>query len=223
MEDEVENKYFLEEDITHFEAAWKSASKCRDRSLRDQEKENGRLTKNQIQAVCLYTSNYMFKKDGLKFYQHFNSQVRTMKTQYPSFKFKSLHFWLTSAIQILSNDQECITTYRRTGEKFIGKVNQLIRFGFFASSSFEPEMTRFGKKTCFKITTCLGAPLKNYAYLRDEEKEVLIPPHEMFNITKISKKNFGNLADCENVYFLESAGIQSNLNCHAIKNNKMEK
>ncbi|XP_038570254.1 T-cell ecto-ADP-ribosyltransferase 1-like [Micropterus salmoides] len=34
-------------------------------------------------------------------------------------------------------------------------------------------------ETCFKIKTCSGAFLKNYSYY-DQEKEVLIPPYEMF-------------------------------------------
>lgn len=79
-------------------------------------------------------------------------------------------------------------------------------------------MTHFGKKTCFKIKTCLGAFLKHYPHFEKVEEEVLIPPYEFFRITeKIEGKDVRpeGLSDCELVYFLESAGVHSNLNCKA--------
>lgn len=216
MEEMVKNKYFMEENTGKFADLWNGARKCAVKSLNKKEKEDERLTNDHMQAICLYTSNLEFAK-GKTFYQHFNGEVRTMRTNYSTFKFKSLHFWLTSAIKILSNDKQCLTTYRRTSDVFTGKVGQKIRFGFFASSSFKSILNHFGKKTCFKIKTCSGAFLKHYSYLSREEDEVLIPPYEMF---KIMKNTFvEGLGDCEKVYVLESAGTQSNLNCHAVKQN----
>lgn len=214
MEEMVKNKYFMEENTGRFGDLWKDATKCADRSFNTKEKEDERLTNKHMQAICLYTSNLEFTK-GKTFYQHFNGEVRRMRKEYSEFKFKSLHFWLISAIKILSNDKQCLTTYRRTSDVFTGKVGEIIRFGFFASSSFRSNLNHFGKKTCFKIKTCSGAFLKHYSYLSRKEDEVLIPPYEMF---KVMKKPFvEGLGDCENVYVLESEGIKSNLNCHAVK------
>ncbi|GLD71365.1 T-cell ecto-ADP-ribosyltransferase 1-like isoform X1 [Lates japonicus] len=95
-----------------------------------------------------------------------------------------MHFWLTSAIQILSDNMTCHTTYRRTDLLFTAKLNHIVRFGFFASSSFKTTLTQFGTKTCFEIKTCSGAFLGNYSDLGTEEEEVLIPPYELFMVVK---------------------------------------
>lgn len=207
----VKDKYFEKENTGKFADVWKKAETCANRNLKHRNKGDEALTKDHMQAICVYTS------DDQKFYKTFNDAVRTKRKIYGnSFPFHSLHFWLTSAVQILNNNRKCQITYRRTKSAFTGKVAQIIRFGFFASTSLSPGLKRFGEKTCFKITTCSGAVLKKYPHLEDKEQEVLIPPYEMFNITKKREKKFvENLTDCEVVYFLQSAGVQSNLDCHA--------
>ncbi|XP_071361536.1 ecto-ADP-ribosyltransferase 4-like [Trachinotus anak] len=217
MADMISSKYFTKENTGIFEKVWKKANECAIDRLKNKDTEDAALTLNHTQAICVYTGD-----DGTnnqKFYKIFNDEIRTNRKNYcTSFSLHSLHFWLTSAIQILSNKKNCITTYRRTTKEFTGEVNQTVRFGSFTSSSFRSDLTKFGKKTCFKITTCSGAFLKKYPQLKDKEQEVLIPPYEMFIITKkIGKNKFvENLNDCELVYVLKSAGEQSNLNCHAI-------
>ncbi|KAM4595781.1 GPI-linked NAD(P)(+)--arginine ADP-ribosyltransferase 1-like [Fundulus diaphanus] len=170
------------------------------------------LKLDHMQAICVYTAG---GREDL--YKAFNEAVRTKRREYGSnFLFHSLHFWLTRAIQILRNKQGCHVTYRRTNNWFTGEVNQIIRFGTFASSSKGANLTHFGKKTCFKITTCFGAYLKAYPKLGDHEREVLIPPYETFKI--ISKDKFEkDLADCEIVYVLNSTGFKSKLDCHVAK------
>ncbi len=196
-------KYFEhEKHVKPFEDAWNA---CARQQLK--QREDKALTKHQIQAICAYTSDEIYEK--------FNNAVWTERRKYnSSFQFHSLHFLLTSAVQILNSKNNCHTAYRRTKVKFTGGVNQIIRFGSFASSSYKKNLTFFGNKTCFKIKTCSGAPLKNYSMFDDEE-EVLIPPYEMFKITKIINGGFEiqGLDDCEVVYVLESAGLKSNLNC----------
>lgn len=99
--------------------------------------------------------------------------------------------------------------------EFGGKVNQLIRFGFFASSSLDKGISQsFGEKSCFEIKTCAGAYLKSYPVLGEQEKEVLIPPFEMFKITK--KEKGQNVLNCKSLFKLESVGFQYNLNCKAV-------
>ncbi|XP_051241585.1 erythroblast NAD(P)(+)--arginine ADP-ribosyltransferase-like [Dicentrarchus labrax] len=215
MTRKINDRYFEEENKgAIFASAWKNSEKCSKRNI--VHDKNSVLTKNHRQAICVYTS------DHEKFYEIFNAAVRTNRTIYQtSFPFHSLHFWLTSAVQILNNNMKCHNTYRRTKTVFTGNVNQIIRFGFFASSSYSSMMTHFGTKTCFNITTCSGAFLGNYPNLRGEEQEVLIPPYEQFKIKgKIPKKKnsqyVGGLDDCDVVYVLESAGVHSNLNCQAV-------
>ncbi|XP_038568612.1 erythroblast NAD(P)(+)--arginine ADP-ribosyltransferase-like [Micropterus salmoides] len=211
MAQKVNNTYFEEEkSMALFGQAWKDAETCSEDRLKKREKEDKALTKDHMQAICVYTAD--------KVYKEFNVVVRKERSKYSSssFQFHSLHFLLTSAIKILNRNFHCHTTYRRTRDKFTGKVNQIIRFGSFTSSSYRTDLKLFGDKTCFKIKTCLGAFLKNYSrYV--EEKEVLIPPYEMFKITKTfkGKGKIQGLEDCKTVYEMESAGCKSNLNCKA--------
>ncbi|XP_051801910.1 ecto-ADP-ribosyltransferase 5-like [Acanthochromis polyacanthus] len=179
--------------------------KCVEKNLK--EKEDKALTKNHMEAICAYTSDDV--------YQEFNPAVRTNRSVYTSsFQFHILHFFLTSAIQILNNKYNCSTTYRRTNVMFTGNVNQRIRFGSFSSTSFRKDLLPFGNKSCFKITTCTGANLKNYSVYGDEE-EVLIPPYEVFRITKKYEGNskLPELKDCDVVFVLKSEGVHSRLNC----------
>uniref|UniRef100_A0A4W6FF78 NAD(P)(+)--arginine ADP-ribosyltransferase n=1 Tax=Lates calcarifer TaxID=8187 RepID=A0A4W6FF78_LATCA len=164
-------------------------------------KHEGLHTKH-IQALCTYTS------DGL--YGDFNTAVREGKDKYldKNFRYNSLHFWLTDAIQILNKDlsrtKKCLTVYRRTTVKFIGEENKIIRLGSFSSTSHRTDLTDFGKETCFVIETCLAAYVADYSSYNQEE--VLIPPYETFKITKKIENNKdkpAGLTDCKVVYELK--------------------
>ncbi|XP_073324109.1 ecto-ADP-ribosyltransferase 5-like [Pagrus major] len=210
MMERVKEKFLEEEKYQKpFGETWKKARECAERKL--EHREDKALTIDHLQAICAYTDDNMYKM--------FNDAVRTQGSLYDSsFKFHSLHFLLISAIQILKSDGYCHTTYRRSDVRFTGKVNDRIRFGSFASSSFRTYLTDFGHGTCFKIETCLGAPLKNYSVYDDTEAEVLIPPYEVFNITEIisGQDKIAGLTDCEVLFVLKNAGCKSNLNCNAV-------
>ncbi|XP_029294727.1 ecto-ADP-ribosyltransferase 4-like [Cottoperca gobio] len=213
---EMMKVYFDKENHEIFKTAWKKAGHCANKKQKGIDKGDEALTKDHLQAICVYTS------ENIKLYEMFNHAVRTNRSGYgTSFPFHFLHFWLTSAVQILNTDNtKCHNTYRRTNVKFRGNVNETIRFGFFASSSLKKTLTRFGK-TCFKIKTCSGAFLKHYPDIGNKEEEVLIPPYEMFNITKKTKgPSVDGLGDCKDVYILESAGVHSNVNCQAAHRKK---
>ncbi|KAM4595269.1 erythroblast NAD(P)(+)--arginine ADP-ribosyltransferase-like [Fundulus diaphanus] len=212
MEAMVKDTYFKEEIKNNpFKNVWKNAEKCANKKLKERQTGDEALTKDHMQAICVYT-------DGGRadFYKIFNEAVRIKRKEYgSSFPFHSLHFWLTRAIQIL-NKNNCTTTFRRTKSKFTGKVNQEIRFGTFTSTSNLSDLENFGHTTCFKVRTCHAAYLKNYPKLGDKEQEVLIPPYEKFQI--ISKSKSGKqLSDCENVYVLNSTGVQSNVDCEMVE------
>nr|XP_046235011.1 NAD(P)(+)--arginine ADP-ribosyltransferase 2-like [Scatophagus argus] len=215
----VKDKYFEEERyIQPFSDVWKNTEKCAQKNVK--HSKDKALTKEHMHAICAYTADNL-KQSGNStvdsLYRQFNEAVREQGHLYGSsqFQFHTLHFWLTSAIQILNSNYNCHNTYRRTSVKFTGKVNQIIRFGFFASSSYKTVLTNFGSETCFKIKTCSGAYLKKYSFFDDKEAEVLIPPYEMFKITEIinGQVKIQGLTDCKAVYVLESAGGKSSLNC----------
>ncbi|XP_037619977.1 erythroblast NAD(P)(+)--arginine ADP-ribosyltransferase-like [Sebastes umbrosus] len=202
MMETVKNKYFEEETTKGpFSDAWKEAKVCADKKF--EQRENKALTKDHILAICVYTGNDVYKV--------FNAAVRTSRSKYgSSFQFHSLHYLLTSAIQILNSNNNCYDTYRRVHNSFTGKENQTIRFGSFTSSSKKTHLTHFGNETCFKIRTCSGAYLKNYPAKNNRQAEVLIPPYEKFTVVKSDK--FPGLEDCKKFFELESAGEESSLN-----------
>lgn len=207
MAKRIKDKYFKKENTGKFAKAWKTAKQCVNARLKLKQKGDEALTRDHIQAICVYTG---------QFSETLNNHIKKGRSTYrTSFPYHSLHFWLTSAVQILSNTN-CHTSYRRTDRALRGSVNQIMRFGSFASSSKKKTLEQFGKKTCFKIQTCYGAFLKHSSSLGKAEMEVLIPPYEKFKIVKETRGlEVKGLEDCEVVYTLESAGIESNLNCNA--------
>lgn len=221
MEKKVEEEYFNKEFVGTFKDAWEIAEEC---SNKQKDPEDVTLTKNHMKAICAYTSEYRKNPNDKTFYDEFSDAVQTNRSIYGStFKFHSLHFWLTTAIRDLNNNihnNPCQTTYRRTKDVFTGNVNDIIRFGTFASSSKLTNLFQFGRKTCFKIETCSGAYLKHYPTLEKEEEEVLIPPYETFKITDIiqGQGKPQGLNDCEKVFVLKSEQNDvSNLNCQSSK------
>ncbi|XP_072533307.1 T-cell ecto-ADP-ribosyltransferase 1-like [Salminus brasiliensis] len=180
----------------------------------------GELGKNQSTAINLYTR----PGDGNNPAMHSVLNLATRKggQNYTSghFQFYTFHFFLTDAINQLKQSQPgCRTTYRRTNRTFqIDDRNQTVRFGFFASSSLVKTLTGFGEKSCFEIYTCLGAELGKYSPMQNE-KEVLIPPYEVFNVTAIRRRIEDEHLWCEVVYELKHAANQSNLKCHHFTTN----
>ncbi|KAF7656365.1 hypothetical protein LDENG_00042520 [Lucifuga dentata] len=194
--------------LTKYKDEIKNSEACANRNVRNRQDVDQALTKEHMQAICVYTSDYAM------FHETFNDAVRHGREQYStSFPFHSYQFLLTIAVQFLKENQEgCHKTFRRSNDVFTGEVSKIIRFGSFASSSFLTEMSAFGDKTCFKIKTCYGASLKRYSYF-EEEEEVLIPPYELFKIKKV--KSIPGLDNCKVIYVLKSAGVLSDLNCKA--------
>ncbi|XP_033976171.1 ecto-ADP-ribosyltransferase 4-like isoform X1 [Trematomus bernacchii] len=203
----VKDKY-LQKEKKRFKKHWNAAQSCAKRGFDEREDKDKALTIDHTSAICVYTANTLYKE--------FNTAVRTKGSSYTkSFKYHSLHYLLTSAIQILNNNS-CHSTFRRTKDIFTGELNKIIRFGSFTSTSIKSNLTNFGSKTCFKIKTCYGAYLNNYPVNGVREAEVLIPPYETFNITEKSRFQIQGLEDCEVVFVLVSAGVKSSLNCKVV-------
>ncbi|XP_007253792.3 NAD(P)(+)--arginine ADP-ribosyltransferase 2-like [Astyanax mexicanus] len=197
----VNSKYIEEENnATAFcSAGWKKAPN---------HYQSTGLGRHQSTAIRMYTENCV--------YLQFNNASRNGSAEYKSgdFQFYSLHFFLTDAIQQLKRNQTgCLTTYRRTNIKFQKDVlNKTVRFGSFTSTSLKHNLHGFGSTSCFKVETCFGASVEKYSAF-PSEREVLIPPYEVFRVTSIKKNTH-----CNVVYELKSVGKKSNLQCIKIKN-----
>ncbi|XP_022540133.2 NAD(P)(+)--arginine ADP-ribosyltransferase 2-like [Astyanax mexicanus] len=201
----VESKYtkYEKEHTPGFKNAWKvSLSKAK----------NGQLEKKQAAAIYMYTRDPNCSVDCT--YREFNKATRDGKQEYKSgrFQFYTLFFYLTVAIQQLKpNPQECVTVYRRTNVTFKTDVhNHTMRFGTFTSTSHLKNLTDFGEESCFEVYTCYGADIEQYSALT-YQKEVLIPPYEIFHVTAIEQNTW-----CKVVYTLKSDGMMSSLNCEKV-------
>ncbi len=184
-------------------------SYCRINSMEPIDK----LSKNNLNAIYVYT-DYL--------YAQFNMADRNNRKKYidKTYKWYSLHFLLTEAIQILKNMQKskCYLTYRGVNRKFDKNVlNTEVRFGSFTSSSFNKKVSQsFSNKSCFEIKTCYSAVLTKYSKIPGEE-EVLIPPYEKFKVIEVKTKSTHKDIECETVFVLKSSGVRSYLNCALFK------
>ncbi|XP_049336937.1 NAD(P)(+)--arginine ADP-ribosyltransferase 2-like [Astyanax mexicanus] len=177
------------------------------------EAKNGELGKYQSAAIYMYTRE---PNRGVDYsYNEFNKATRDGKQAYESgrFQFYTLFFYLTVAIQQLKpNPRECVTVYRRTDVNFqTDVIDHKIRFGAFTSTSHLQDLIYFGEESCFEVYTCYGADIEQYSAIPGE-REVLIPPYEIFRVTAIQQNTW-----CKVVYELKSEGKRSNLNCAAVQ------
>ncbi|XP_030650022.1 ecto-ADP-ribosyltransferase 5-like [Chanos chanos] len=203
MSDRVSSKYLDKEKNSseNISKAWKDAEKYR------KAPGDGLNILNSV-AIHLYT------EVSHKMYLELNEAVGAGRDAYKNetFKLYSFYFLLTDAIKRLKRTQrDCVTVYRRTKRKYTTEnvLHQTVRFGRFTSSSLNYALTTsFGSESCFEIYTCFGADISHYSAL-EHEKEVLIPPYEIFNVTGISKDQ----SWCTVVFRLESVGCRSDLNC----------
>lgn len=203
---------------TNFSLAWNKAEKKYNQKWKPKPGKKHSRTLNKEQNMAIYA--YTLEKPQL--YAEFNDAVRAQRNQYQStFQYHSLHFFLTEALKALNarkpKKERCLTGFRRVNKKFnLGVLGKEIRFGAFTSSSMVDFSSneKFGYETCFKIYTCLGADISLYSRFGESEAEVLIPPYEIFKITKITKRSENKDLPCEVVLKLKSTEKSlSNLNC----------
>ncbi|XP_027798558.1 GPI-linked NAD(P)(+)--arginine ADP-ribosyltransferase 1 [Marmota flaviventris] len=168
-------------------------------------------------ALLAYTANSPLHKE-------FNAAVREAgrsRAHYlHHFSFKTLHFLLTEALQLLGRGQrspQCRQVYRGVhGLRFRpAGPGATVRLGGFASASLQNVAAQqFGEDTFFGIWTCLGAPIKGYSFFPGEE-EVLIPPFETFQVINASRPAQGPAR-----IYLRALGKRSTYNCEYIKDKK---
>ncbi|XP_004476787.1 GPI-linked NAD(P)(+)--arginine ADP-ribosyltransferase 1 isoform X2 [Dasypus novemcinctus] len=165
-------------------------------------------------ALLAYTANSPLHKE-------FNAAVREAgrsRAHYlRHFPFKTLHFLLTEALQLLGGGQppsRCHQVFRGVhGLRFRpAGPGAAVRLGGFASASLKNVAAQqFGEDTFFGIWTCLGAPIKGYSFFPGEE-EVLIPPFETFQVVNASRPAQGPAR-----IYLRALGKHSTYNCEYLK------
>ncbi|NWY60199.1 NARE ribosyltransferase, partial [Chionis minor] len=151
-------------------------------------------------------------------YPEFNKAVReagrSRREYLDNFHFKTLHFLLTEALHSLQDARppQCYHVFRGVkGIRFTTQQGQIIRFGYFASSSLQLEKSkRFGEDTVFKVNTCYGVPITDFSFFREEE-EVLIPPFETFKVINVTYNG------SRPVIQLSHLNATSNYNCEFVK------
>ncbi|XP_053526705.1 T-cell ecto-ADP-ribosyltransferase 2-like [Artibeus jamaicensis] len=120
----------------------------------------------------------------------FNKAVREFRQHPENFQFKAFHYYLTRALQLLRTN-ECRTVYRGITIKCQHSGGK-VRFGQFASSSKDINVAKRyiknGTGTLFTIKTCLGVPIKSFAFNPNED-EVLIPGYEVFRQVTVKNIN----------------------------------
>ncbi|GCB80418.1 hypothetical protein scyTo_0016195 [Scyliorhinus torazame] len=157
------------------------------------------LRKEYMLAVYAYTAQYPV---GNPFNKIFNEEVRkygaTDEIYAKKFKFKSFQYLLTVALQKLKDDstKSAVMSYRGIRIEAEGAEGSEMRFGSFTSSSFSKDVAlRFINKTTksntlFEIRTLYGANITQCSRFPGQ-KEVLIPPYEMFRVGKSSSGKYG--------------------------------
>ncbi|XP_060032894.1 ecto-ADP-ribosyltransferase 5 isoform X2 [Erinaceus europaeus] len=143
-------------------------------------------------AIMVYTNS------SNTLYLELNQAVRTgggsRELYMTHFPFKALHFYLTRALQLLRGSGGCCQGPGEAVFRGVGtlrfeprRLGDSIRLGQFASSSLDKAVARrFGNATLFSLRTCFGAPIQALSAF-PEEREVLIPPHEVFLVTRFSR------------------------------------
>lgn len=165
-------------------------------------------------ALLAYTANSPLFKE---FNAALREAGRTRAHYLQHFSFKTFHFLLTEALQLLGKAQSasrCRQVFRGVqGLRFRpAGPGATIRLGGFASASLKNATAQnFGKETFFGIWTCLGVPIRGYSFFPEEE-EVLIPPFETFQVINASRPAQGPTR-----IYLRSLGEHSTYNCEYIK------
>ncbi|XP_062442136.1 ecto-ADP-ribosyltransferase 4 isoform X2 [Rhea pennata] len=138
-----------------------------------------------------------------------------------NYSFKYFHFYLTTAIQIMKQWQsskenvekrKCYQVHRGVKDLYIkATVGSRVRFGRFTSTSrLWKEAQKFGNETLFTVITCLGAAVQGFSHYTSE-KEVLIPPYEIFLVKNFSQTQQGNWLH------LRSVGNYSKYRCQLLE------
>ncbi|XP_055487643.1 ecto-ADP-ribosyltransferase 5-like [Leucoraja erinacea] len=156
------------------------------------------LREQHVLAILAYTSNtnlYWKFNYALQSYQA-NDTVYAEK-----FNFKSFHYLLSVARDRLrsTSGPAARTTYRGIKNRSKAQEGCNMRFGQFTSSSRDMQTARdFGTATVFNITSLKGVYIASYS-LFQKQREVLIPPDEVFKVARYFSGDKGDEISLEAV------------------------
>ncbi|KAK2493547.1 hypothetical protein MC885_003139, partial [Smutsia gigantea] len=210
MEELSRGDYFTKELKAHrdYDKVWKNAHLTWLNRAKDLPK-NMNIT--HAVAILVYTSKSNVPSD---FIRAMANAAQSPQQYRHSFHFKYLHYYLTSAIQLLrkemvmKNDSLCFEVHHEMDVYLEAHRGATIRFGQFLSASLLREKAqKFGRQTVFTIFTCLGAPVQEFSL----KKEVLVPPYELFEVVNTSIHPGGSSLQ------LQSAGNLSTYNCQLLE------
>ncbi|XP_004693191.1 PREDICTED: ecto-ADP-ribosyltransferase 4 [Condylura cristata] len=211
MEELNQGDYFSKELETHrnYSKVWQNAHV----NWLNQEKglpEN--MTITHAVALLVYTLNNNVRSD---FTRAMASAGRSPEQYKHSFHFKYLHYYLTSAVQLLrkeiimKNDSLCYKVYYKAKDVYLEvSIGATLRFGQFLSTSLlREEAQNLENQTLFTIFTCLGVPVQHFSL----KEVVLVPPYELFEVVNMSYHPKGTWLQ------LHSTGNFSTYNCLLLK------
>ncbi|XP_031753299.1 ecto-ADP-ribosyltransferase 5-like [Xenopus tropicalis] len=131
------------------------------------------------------------------------------------FRYKSLHFYLTVAVQLLSGGCKRVRTVFSGTDSAHSAPNataQCARFGHFLSGYTERQQAAaFATGTVFTIRSCYGVQLERFSQF-PQEGEVLVPGYELFRVSQSKEPN--------EFTFTSSRRTFSNFNCALIGDRK---
>ncbi|XP_074391361.1 erythroblast NAD(P)(+)--arginine ADP-ribosyltransferase-like [Zonotrichia albicollis] len=163
------------------------------------------LSPEQATAIMAFTM------DGLS--SMFNDAVRVAgrsDMEYrDNFHFKTLHFLLTDALATLRDTQkgQCQDAFLKVCDiQFEAQRGDTIRSGLFVPMFLSKPTGECPGETMLEVHTCHGVEIQFFTQ-HPEEKVVLIPPFETFNVTQITQE--GNKTQIQ----LLSTGTFSEFNC----------
>ncbi|XP_078260743.1 ecto-ADP-ribosyltransferase 5-like [Rhinoraja longicauda] len=177
---------------TFYNAAWLRASEEWQRRKLKVSIPEGLLEEHVIAVLC-------YTLDQPPLYRNFNKAIRNYgvndEIYSKCFHYKSLHYLLSVALSILQKStwgpDPGTAVYRGMDRKVQVSEGINIRFGQFASTSLDIMQSistftneEISSNTLFNITTAHGVSIQNLSFFRTEE-EVLIPPYEVFKVTKV--------------------------------------
>ncbi|XP_003767038.2 ecto-ADP-ribosyltransferase 5-like [Sarcophilus harrisii] len=168
-----------------FDKVWEKAENL----WKNMSPDKKRMDKMFEIAVIAYTL------EDYKMYQTFNQAVRgcceSLESYVKNFHFKAFHFYLTRAIQTLKGT--CRNVYRGVNVKMYPDGTGKMRFGQFSSASLEQNEVKIfsgSSGTIYHVYTCKGASIAHLSKF-PYEKEVLIPPYEVFEVSRFSEDSNG--------------------------------
>ncbi|KAG1966966.1 NAD(P)(+)--arginine ADP-ribosyltransferase 2-like [Pimephales promelas] len=129
---ELVNTTYLEKEIStsaEFNKTWQEG---------EEKAKKAEDNLQQIHSVAIY----VYTNKDSRAYSNFTSATRTDKQKYKegTFKWYSLHFLLTEALQILKKTHKtCYVTYRGTNVEFDLQSKE-VRLSSFSSSSLDPKV-----------------------------------------------------------------------------------